>query len=509
MTDSRRWFCAAARRFRRPTKWSYPSRRPPRPPHHPLATAEPLRVLGYSPQGSDALIGAVRVTFSQPMVPVAMLRTLRAEHVPLEITPAQPGSFRWLGVDTVVFEPDHSRMPMATTFTARVPAGTRSAVGGTLARDVTFSFHTPPLEIVDKLPAASPNVGLRPLIALHFNQRVDAHAVMGELRVTPPAPLDLLTRAEDLASVRAAYPDMGTWEDGRWLALRPRTDLARQTRYFVKLPSGSRGGEGPDPSTHEAVESFQTRGPLVVQSIGCAGDDTPVCTRYTTPRIVVSNPLDPANDLTAVISVSPEVPNLERRITRAGVDLEGEFAPGAVYTATAHSGLRDTFGQTLGSDVTRTFTMEDARPGASVNIDGIATVERGSPHSVPLDVVNVSAVALQSAAVPPDRMLRAADVGAEAQSAPSSGAPFQQLGLSPRSATVEHHRRSQRERAHPFGRITRDPRRFRWLCASRRTRERRPVAGALRSPDAVHRPRSHRDRRPQWGRRTRDVPVDR
>src|SRR5690349_4097097 len=74
---------------------------PPAPPPGsappPTGPAEPLRVLSYAPRGSDDLIGAVRVTFSQPMVPLAMLSTLRTENVPLQIEPAVPGRFRWLG----------------------------------------------------------------------------------------------------------------------------------------------------------------------------------------------------------------------------------------------------------------------------------------------------------------------------------------------------------------------------------------------------------------------------
>ena len=66
-----------------------------------------------------------------------------AKVVPVELTPQVEGKWRWLGTKTLMFDTT-KRFPMATKFTARVAAGTKSATGQTLQKDVMWTFTTPP-----------------------------------------------------------------------------------------------------------------------------------------------------------------------------------------------------------------------------------------------------------------------------------------------------------------------------------------------------------------------------
>ena len=79
----------------------------------------------------------------------------RGEALPVRLTPTPPGRWRWVGTQTLLFEPD-GRFPMATDYRAEVPAGTRSAVGGALARAVAWTFTTPPPTLVEKQPLDRP-----------------------------------------------------------------------------------------------------------------------------------------------------------------------------------------------------------------------------------------------------------------------------------------------------------------------------------------------------------------
>ena len=108
---------------------------PPAPTDTPDPTEPtdaPLRVVRFQPEGAVDVAPFLTVTFDQPMVPLTTLDQLDAdpELVPVELTPAVEGRWRWIGARTVRFEviPDGNggldRLPGATEYTATVPAGT-------------------------------------------------------------------------------------------------------------------------------------------------------------------------------------------------------------------------------------------------------------------------------------------------------------------------------------------------------------------------------------------------
>ena len=138
---------------------------PPRPgetikePFPPLDTeptpgavdAGPLQVLRFAPEGEIPIAPFVSVTFNQPMVPLGTLSDLVTEDLPLQIEPALPGTWRWLGTRTLNFEYDSElieRLPKATEYRVTVPAGIKSISGESLAEAVTWTFKTPPPKVV-------------------------------------------------------------------------------------------------------------------------------------------------------------------------------------------------------------------------------------------------------------------------------------------------------------------------------------------------------------------------
>jgi hypothetical protein len=159
--------------------------------------AGPLEVLRRSPEGDVALAPHLSVTFSQPMVALDTQEALARVPVPVRLEPAAPGEWRWVGTRTAVFQPV-GRLPMATEFRAAVPAGTASASGGRLARDVAWTFSTPPPRVVARHPDGA--VVRRDAITfVAFDQDVDAAAVLASVRARADAavvPLRLATEAE-------------------------------------------------------------------------------------------------------------------------------------------------------------------------------------------------------------------------------------------------------------------------------------------------------------------------
>src|SRR5687768_9748009 len=135
-----------------PAAFATPESEPTPPPRPPAAAA--LEVLRSTPAGEVETAPAVSLTFSQPMVAVASQEEAAA-HVPVTLTPRVEGSWHWLGTQTLAFRPEGGeggRLPAATDYTVEVPAGTKSAAGGALARAHTFNFSTPPPTLKRKHP---------------------------------------------------------------------------------------------------------------------------------------------------------------------------------------------------------------------------------------------------------------------------------------------------------------------------------------------------------------------
>lgn len=141
----------------------------------------PLVVERFAPEGEVPLAATVSVTFSEPMVPVGATEALPDEAVPVEISPRPAGSWRWMGTRTLVFQPA-KRLPMATRFTVRIPAGTKAMSGKSLAEEVRWSFTTPAPTLVNVLPWGR-GVELEPLILLVFNQEITPGEMLGSVEV--------------------------------------------------------------------------------------------------------------------------------------------------------------------------------------------------------------------------------------------------------------------------------------------------------------------------------------
>ncbi len=123
------------------------------------------------------------VTFSDDMLPLGGKRDGSAI---VRITPQVKGEFTWRGNRTLAFKPD-PRFRYSTTYTAVIPAGTRSLAGKVLPREIRWQWSTPqayPIEIKvgarDYFSQLTPGekldnpVWVKDAITLRFNQPVSA-----------------------------------------------------------------------------------------------------------------------------------------------------------------------------------------------------------------------------------------------------------------------------------------------------------------------------------------------
>lgn len=152
----------------------------------PIPTAPgPLEVERNGPTGAQSLVDAVRLTFNQPMVPLADVEALKAAPIPLTIEPSVPGEVDWLGTRTLAFVPEAGRMPFSTEYTVTVPAGVRSTWGKALEKDFRWTFSTPTLALQSSVPwNGSDQVELEPTISLEFNQPIERTALIAAITLS-------------------------------------------------------------------------------------------------------------------------------------------------------------------------------------------------------------------------------------------------------------------------------------------------------------------------------------
>ena len=172
----------------------------------------------FRPKVKSHLAPDLSVTFSQPMVAVTSQEDA-AQTVPVQLSPNSEGKWRWLGTKTMMFD-TKTRFPMATKFTATVPAGTKSATGQTLKKDVVWTFTTPPPKVEQMIPANQTTKRDAPMF-ISFDQEINPNDVIETISVTSKGKkllVRLLSEDEIKNSNIQYYANQA--QPKRWLAFR-------------------------------------------------------------------------------------------------------------------------------------------------------------------------------------------------------------------------------------------------------------------------------------------------
>ncbi len=357
---------------------------PPSPEPPPAVESGPLRVLRHGPEGDVNLAPRVSVTFSQPMVPVTDHATLATLPVPVQVTPAIPGEWRWLGTQTAIFQPKE-RLPMATEYTVVVPAGTKSQTGGALEKEHRFAFRTPPPRILNTSPGGHGNP-LNPVIFAEFDQAVSPAAIAAKVTLHADGsvvPFRVLT-ADELAKESGykwrveALKQNGHGD--RWVALRAQADLPKNSSIVVTWGPGLPSAEGPRLSAAKHTQHFRTYGPLALTGSHCGWGDR--CPPLQPWYLTFSNALDSKLFDPALVQVTPPVPGMQVIVSGTQVTISGQTKGNTKYTVHVGADLTDVYAQKLGKTATATFKTSRAEPALSMQLGAITVLDpaQKSPH---------------------------------------------------------------------------------------------------------------------------------
>ena len=357
----------------------------------------PLEVARFQPVGNVPLAPHLSVTFSKPMVAVTSHQDL-ANARPVRLTPEPPGEWRWVGAKTLLFAP-RGRFPMATDYRAEIPAGTRDARGGTLAKAVAFTFATPSPTLVGWYPRDAP-ASRDPLLVVAFDQRLAEASVIANVRLQaggqsiPVRP----ARADEIAGDEQVRRQLADAPPGQAFALRPTAPLPADSAVTVVVAEGTPSAEGPRPTSKAQSWTFRTYGPLRVTKHTCGWNGR--CPPLAPWQIELSNPIDARGLRKEMASVSPEVPGLKVEAYGSSLVLRGAAKGRTRYTVTL-AGVPDTFGQALDPSVV-TFDVGPAEPMLHAPGGGLVVLDPAAPPRFPIYSVNHDRLQVRVFAVSPE-----------------------------------------------------------------------------------------------------------
>jgi alpha-2-macroglobulin len=390
----------------------------PRPP----PPAEPLRVVRLTPEGPTDLAPHLTITFSEAMVPLTTVAQAESGTVPVRLTPQPPGRWTWLDTRTLRFQPER-RLPMATSYTVEVPAGTRSAAGRPLEATARFSVSTPAPRATGGWPAVHPDerdgrqdrrfpgawpdprwnprsVRLDPVIIIAFDQDIDPAAVLRTTRLAADGralPLRLATPAELAADTLAARIAAGL-QDGRWVALRPTQPLPRDAEIQVTVQPGTPSAEGPRTTTQPQTMRFRTYGPLRIASHGCWAEQ---CRPGMPWQVHFTNPIDSASWSPDGVVVEPELRDMAITLSGGQLQITGDARANTRYRVSLAGGVRDRFGQALEGPRSVVFNIGAPEPALALPGAPLVILDPDGPPRVAVRAWGMSGLRIRVYRVTP------------------------------------------------------------------------------------------------------------
>ncbi|HSJ25307.1 MAG TPA: alpha-2-macroglobulin family protein [Longimicrobiales bacterium] len=347
-----------------------------------------LRVVRVTPDGEAALAPHLTITFSNAMVPLSTVAAAEVGTPPVRLSPQPPGRWTWLDPRTLRFVPAAGRFPMAPAFAVEVAAGASSATGHMLEAPVQASFATPAPRATGAWPALrserqvpEPGVFGRPepadalarsvvrdpVVLIAFDQPVEVGTVLNTTRLLANGAVHAVraARPDEVAADTLVSRLVDELLPGHWVTLRPVRPLPAAADVRVVVERGTAGTEGPRRTERPQEVRFFTHGTLQVASHGCSRDP---CAPGSPWRIQLTNPVARGTTAAGLVSVEPELKNMNVRVLDNEIVITGDARPETRYTVTVAARLEDRFGQQLTGN--RMLTVDVGPPVPALAISG-------------------------------------------------------------------------------------------------------------------------------------------
>lgn len=387
----------------------------------PAAPSGPPAVVRVQPEGDVPVASQLAVTFDRPFVDLTGNRDNDAVTPPVTLEPQPEGRWRWVGTQTVLFEPDGGHLPMATRYTAEVPAGATASDGSVVAVAKRWTFNTPPPQVVAMSPAhESDPVDRQPVIVLTWDQAVDLDGARAKVSMTldrgGPAALRPATD-DEIAADDAARAAVAAAAPGRFLALRPAEPLPVGAVATVAVAAGVPSAEGPRtdaPAWQGVLHVYDMFRALKVACDRATDSNVRVrdgrgaiddCEPFGPLTIEFNNPIAPATFDPAVVTVDPPVPGLVVEAHGNTIVLRGVTKGRTAYAVRVAATLVDSYGQKLDPALEATFTTGSVRPALAGPGDRYVTLDPAGTKALVVASVNLPSLDVRLFKVGPDQLL--------------------------------------------------------------------------------------------------------
>ncbi len=393
--------------------------------------APALKVLSAAPQGAVQSAGrqAVSVTFNQPVAALSEASQFSSQDCPLVITPAVPGSCRFSGTQTVIFEPS-ANWPQASRFTVRVKAGFASRVSGEkLAQPYSFMFSTSVPQVQSVRPFNEEHwISLNPTFYLVFNMPVDVDSLPHYARLVSSSGKTAALSFRPISQVEFEK-DFSYYTKENIVVASPLKTLEKGELYTLTLDAGVKATVGSLGMARPYTLKFYTYPELSVLgevNTGCLPYSPMV--RFSTPvrmrELVAAASVEPASavrklsdreldQLGSDMVISSVSNENSRKYYKERYNLSDEeinagtafFAtdlsflkpePGENITVTLSKDLRDIYGNRLGQDYTFTVSNSGYCPAVDFS-GGFGVLESYLPSRLPIDLMNTPSLPVQAA----------------------------------------------------------------------------------------------------------------
>lgn len=324
------------------------------------ATAGPLEVQFWSPEGGVESPRSVLVRFNQPMVSLEATKKATGDG-PFEIRPYVAGRFLWLGSQAVAFYPEKD-FELATNYTVKVPQSTQSLLGRALTKDFSWEFETPRPKVDRISPAKGAEmVDTHTDVDIQFNQPVEIADVHTYTQMN--ALID--GKKEDLtfSVVRVPKDSKNPIDEKTYLSrvrLKPSSEIPKNARIEIKIDKKFKAVEGKLGMKDAYSSYFTTHGDFTVGSIECERD----CKTSGGIEFETSTPIE-EKEFLSKISLMPK-PEKEGYSYWSQSDKRIRYyvnlAPQTDYVLTLPADIEDRFGQILGKEVSLRFRTGDIPP---------------------------------------------------------------------------------------------------------------------------------------------------
>lgn len=376
----------------------------------PASVAQgPLKVLRHLPEGDIAIAPHLSVTFSQPMVPVTSYGDLAGKPSPVRLSPQPPGRWRWIGTQTLLFEPE-KRFPMATEFAVEIPAGIRAESGAELSSAEVWKFRTPPLKMISSSPRGGAGQKLDVLMHLGFDQAIDPDAILAHLKVysngggagkTENTISVRRATAEELEKDAGARTILAKADDqDRHVFLKSIEPLPKNSLITVTLPSGAPSAEGPRLTEENQSFNFNTYGPLTIRNATCGWrEECPPLTPFT---LQFSNQIEVSSFVKSLISVEPSIEGFKASASYNSVKIQGRTRGRTTYKIRASSEITDVHGQKLEGQREFEIKVGSAEPMLFPEERSMAILDPEATATLPLYTINQKSLRVKIYKVKPE-----------------------------------------------------------------------------------------------------------